>query len=170
MSKNLLNFVNNFSGVSSELIDELQDTLKSISIDDKRRVEITELMDTLRGNLDKVVQHGRRANSIVKNMLLHSREGSGDHRVVDINALVDEVSISPITGRAPKSRASTSHCSDRLIRRREKPIFSLRKSHGPCSTLFPTAFTPHRSVARKQMTDTNRYWLPPPGILETASK
>ena len=88
--KNPLNFVNNFSGVSSELIDELQDTLKSISIDDKRRVEITELMDTLRGNLDKVVQHGRRANSIVKNMLLHSREGSGDHRVVDINALVDE--------------------------------------------------------------------------------
>ena len=88
--KNPLNFVNNFSGVSSELIDELQDTLKSISIDDKRRLEITELMDTLRGNLDKVVQHGRRANSIVKNMLLHSREGSGDHRVVDINALVDE--------------------------------------------------------------------------------
>ena len=88
--KNPLNFVNNFSGVSSELIDELQDTLKSISIDDKRRVEITELMDTLRGNLDKVVQHGRRADSIVKNMLLHSREGSGDHRVVDINALVDE--------------------------------------------------------------------------------
>jgi signal transduction histidine kinase len=88
--KNPLNFVNNFSGVSSELIDELQDTLKSISIDDKRRLEITELMDTLRGNLDKVVQHGRRADSIVKNMLLHSREGSGDHRVVDINALVDE--------------------------------------------------------------------------------
>ena len=95
--KNPLNFVNNFSGVSSELIDELQDTLKSISIDDKRRVEITELMDTLRGNLDKVVQHGRRANSIVKNMLLHSREGSGDHRVVDINALVDEKSQSRLS-------------------------------------------------------------------------
>ena len=47
-------------------------------------------MDTLRGNLDKVVQHGKRADAIVKNMLLHSREGSGEHRPVDINALVEE--------------------------------------------------------------------------------
>jgi signal transduction histidine kinase len=44
----------------------------------------------LRGNLEKVVQHGKRADSIVKNMLLHSREGSGEHRIVDINALVEE--------------------------------------------------------------------------------
>jgi signal transduction histidine kinase len=44
----------------------------------------------LRGNLDKVVEHGKRADSIVKNMLLHSREGSGEHRAVDINALVEE--------------------------------------------------------------------------------
>ena len=88
--KNPLNFVNNFSGVSTELIDELQDTLKGISFDDKARAEIKELIDTLRGNLDKVVQHGKRADAIVKNMLLHSREGSGEHRVVDINALVEE--------------------------------------------------------------------------------
>ena len=44
----------------------------------------------LRGNLDKVVQHGKRADGIVRNMLLHSREGSGEHRLVDINALVEE--------------------------------------------------------------------------------
>ena len=44
----------------------------------------------LQGNLDKVVQHGKRADSIVKNMLLHSRQGSGEHRPVDINALVEE--------------------------------------------------------------------------------
>jgi two-component system, NtrC family, sensor kinase len=88
--KNPLNFVNNFSGVSTELIDELQDTLKSLSIDQKARAEINELTDTLRGNLDKVVQHGKRADAIVKNMLLHSREGSGEHRVVDINALVED--------------------------------------------------------------------------------
>src|SRR5436190_22200160 len=44
----------------------------------------------LQGNLDKVVQHGKRADSIVKNMLLHSREGSGEHRPVDVNALVEE--------------------------------------------------------------------------------
>jgi GAF domain-containing protein len=88
--KNPLNFVNNFSAISTELIDELQDTLKGISLDGKRRAEVDELTTTLRGNLDKVVQHGKRADAIVKNMLLHSREGSGEHRVVDINALVEE--------------------------------------------------------------------------------
>jgi GAF domain-containing protein len=88
--KNPLNFVNNFSGVSTELIDELQDALNRISIDHKARAEIKELTDTLRGNLEKVVQHGKRADAIVKNMLLHSRAGSGEHRPVDINALVEE--------------------------------------------------------------------------------
>ena len=88
--KNPLNFVNNFSGLSAELIDELQDTLKGISLNDKARAEIKELTDTLRGNLDKVVQHGKRADAIVKNMLLHSREGSSEHRVIDTNAIVEE--------------------------------------------------------------------------------
>ncbi|HET7804422.1 MAG TPA: GAF domain-containing protein [Pseudolabrys sp.] len=88
--KNPLNFVNNFSAISTELIDELQDTLKGISFDGKRRAEIDELTTTLRSNLDKVVQHGKRADAIVKNMLLHSREGSGERRVVDVNTLVEE--------------------------------------------------------------------------------
>ena len=74
--KNPLNFVNNFSGLSTELIDELQEALMDVSLNEKRRSEITELMDTLRGNLAKVVQHGKRADAIVKNMLLHSRQGS----------------------------------------------------------------------------------------------
>ena len=87
--KNPLNFVNNFSGVSGELIDELLETLKD-PFDDKARTEINELAKTLRSNLDKIVQHGKRADAIVKNMLLHSREGSGEHRLVDINALVEE--------------------------------------------------------------------------------
>jgi signal transduction histidine kinase len=87
--KNPLNFVNNFSGVSGELVDELLETLKD-PFDDKARTEINELAKTLRSNLDKIVQHGKRADAIVKNMLLHSREGSGEHRVVDINALVQE--------------------------------------------------------------------------------
>ena len=88
--KNPLNFVNNFSTVSSELVDELQDTLKALAVDDKARRQIDELTGMLRGNLDKVVQHGKRADGIVRNMLLHSREGSGEHRLVDINALVEE--------------------------------------------------------------------------------
>jgi len=88
--KNPLNFVNNFSGVSAELIDELQEALGHIKADDKTLAEITGLADTLRGNLDKIVKHGKRADAIVKNMLLHSHEGSGEHRLVDINALVEE--------------------------------------------------------------------------------
>jgi signal transduction histidine kinase len=88
--KNPLNFVNNFSGVSVELIDELRQALAGANLDTKLRAEISEIADTLQGNLDKVVQHGKRADAIVKNMLLHSREGSGEHRSVDINALVEE--------------------------------------------------------------------------------
>jgi signal transduction histidine kinase len=88
--KNPLNFVNNFSVVSAELIGELQEALKDVTLNEKRRDEITELMDALRGNLDRVVQHGKRADAIVKNMLLHSREGSGEHRLIDINGLVEE--------------------------------------------------------------------------------
>jgi two-component system, NtrC family, sensor kinase len=56
----------------------------------RRRAQITELADTLGDNLDKIVQHGKRADAIVKNMLLHAREGSGEHRLVDANALVEE--------------------------------------------------------------------------------
>jgi two-component system, NtrC family, sensor kinase len=88
--KNPLNFVNNFSGVSAEMIDELREALGDVNLTEKKRSEITELMDTLRGNFDKVVQHGKRADAIVKNMLQHSREGSGEHRPVDVNALVEE--------------------------------------------------------------------------------
>ena len=88
--KNPLNFVNNFSSVSSELVGELRDALKGVNLDSKLRTEIDEIADMLQGNLEKVVQHGKRADSIVKNMLLHSRQGSGEHRFVDVNAVVEE--------------------------------------------------------------------------------
>jgi two-component system NtrC family sensor kinase len=88
--KNPLNFVNNFSAVSVELIDELREALGGAHLDSKLRAEISEIADTLQGNLDKVVQHDKRADAIVKNMLLHSRQGSGEHRPVDINTLVEE--------------------------------------------------------------------------------
>jgi signal transduction histidine kinase len=88
--KNPLNFVNNFSAVSGDLIDELREALASAPLDEKTRADVEELTVLLKGNLEKVVQHGRRADSIVKNMLLHSREGSGDHRPVDVNGLVEE--------------------------------------------------------------------------------
>ena len=88
--KNPLNFVNNFSALSAELTDELNDLLKSATLTDKIREEVEDLTRLLKENLDKVVQHSKRADAIVKNMLLHSRQGSGEHRPVDVNALVEE--------------------------------------------------------------------------------
>jgi two-component system NtrC family sensor kinase len=88
--KNPLNFVNNFSALSAELVGEMNDVLAEATLDKNTRGELDELAQMLKANLEKVVQHGKRADSIVKNMLLHSREGSGEHRPVDINAIVDE--------------------------------------------------------------------------------
>ncbi len=65
---------------------------------DRRKIEM------LPSNLDKIVEHGQRADDIVRNMLVHSREGSGEHRPVDLNALVEEASTSPITAPAPRSK------------------------------------------------------------------
>ncbi|MBR0860259.1 GAF domain-containing protein [Bradyrhizobium liaoningense] len=88
--KNPLNFVNNFAALSSELIDELSDGLRSATLGEAARQEIDGLIQMLQGNLEKIVQHGKRADSIVKNMLLHSREGTGERRSADINAVVEE--------------------------------------------------------------------------------
>ena len=88
--KNPLNFVNNFAALSAELTDELDETLVPAALDQKMRDEVGELTQMLKSNLEKVVQHGKRADSIVKNMLLHSREGSGERRASDLNALVSE--------------------------------------------------------------------------------
>jgi signal transduction histidine kinase len=83
--QNPLNFVNNFSEISSELIDELKDEL------DKGRSEETHaLIENIKLNLEKINYHGKRADSIVKGMLLHSRGTSGQKQLSDINNLCDE--------------------------------------------------------------------------------
>ncbi len=88
--KNPLNFVNNFSALSSDLVEEMNEVLDKTSLDQTTRGEIDEISQMLKSNLEKVLQHGKRADSIVKNMLLHSRERLDTHRSADINALVDE--------------------------------------------------------------------------------
>lgn len=89
--KNPLNFVNNFSQLSAELVDEMTEIFENTALDEvSRQKELDEIRGLLKGNLEKVVQHGKRADSIVKNMLLHSREGSGELRAADINGLVEE--------------------------------------------------------------------------------
>jgi GAF domain-containing protein/sensor histidine kinase YesM len=90
--KNPLNFVNNFAKLSVELLDELKETAAPglAALDPGKREEVDELVTMLTGNLDKIGEHGRRADGIVKSMLAHSRGGSGDRQTVSINALIDE--------------------------------------------------------------------------------
>lgn len=88
--KNPLNFVNNFAALSAELTEELTDLLEGAALTTDMREEINELARLQKENLEKILQHGKRADSIVKNMLLHSREGSGERRSEDVNKLVEE--------------------------------------------------------------------------------
>ena len=83
--KNPLNFVNNFSEVSNELLDELKTELQNDKMEDA-----LEIVDDLKQNLEKINQHGKRADSIVKGMLLHSRGTSGEKTLTDINDLLDQ--------------------------------------------------------------------------------
>ena len=83
--QNPLNFVNNFSEVSTELIDEMKDELKKRNYEDAE-----EIADDIKQNLEKINHHGKRAADIVKGMLQHSRSSSGVKEPTDINALCDE--------------------------------------------------------------------------------
>jgi signal transduction histidine kinase/streptogramin lyase len=87
--KNPLNFVNNFSELSIELVDELSESLKDEPLKGKRG-EIDEYLNDIKANLSKILQHGTRADGIVKSMLQHSRGGSGKMEPTDLNALITE--------------------------------------------------------------------------------
>jgi two-component system NtrC family sensor kinase len=86
--KNPLNFVNNFATLSRELLEELREALGRLPEDVK--ADADDLMGMIDSNLEKVASHGKRADSIVKNMLLHSREGSGERARVNVNSMVEE--------------------------------------------------------------------------------
>jgi two-component system NtrC family sensor kinase len=90
--KNPLNFVNNFASLSVDLLDELKQTVAPglATLDEARRAEVDELANTLASNLDKINEHGRRADGIVRGMLEHSRGSSSERREVDLNVLVNE--------------------------------------------------------------------------------
>ena len=88
--RNPLNFVNNFAGLSSDLIDELREELKGEGEGGTDQELVDEILDDLGGNAAKVKEHGERANRIVEGMLAHSRNEAGQVESVDINLLVDE--------------------------------------------------------------------------------
>ena len=83
--QNPLNFVNNFSEVSTELLEEMQDEMNKGNTS-----EALQIIADLKTNLEKINVHGKRADSIVKGMLMHSRASTGQKEPTDINALADE--------------------------------------------------------------------------------
>jgi len=90
--KNPLNFVNNFASLSVGLLDEFKQTARPAiaALGPDKRAEVDEVMDMLTGNLEKIAEHGKRADGIVKSMLEHSRGGSGERQSANLNALLDE--------------------------------------------------------------------------------
>jgi signal transduction histidine kinase len=104
--QNPLNFVNNFSEVNTELIDEMKEGLQSGKTD-----EVIALAEDVKQNNIKIVQHGKRAESIVKGMLQHSRNSSGQKEPTDINALADEclrLSYHGMRAKDPRDSANRS--------------------------------------------------------------
>jgi len=90
--KNPLNFVNNFASLSVELLDEFKETVRPViaALGADKRAEVDEVIDMLTANLDKIAEHGKRADGIVKSMLAHSRGASGERQRADLNALTEE--------------------------------------------------------------------------------
>jgi signal transduction histidine kinase len=90
--KNPLNFVNNFAALSVDLLSELKETAASsfAALTEKQRAEVEDVSAMLTSNLEKITEHGKRADGIVKAMLEHSRGSSAERRMVDLNALIDE--------------------------------------------------------------------------------
>jgi two-component system, NtrC family, sensor kinase len=90
--KNPLNFVNNFAELSVDLLNELNEAIapNKLAVASDLRAEIDDITTTLKGNLEKIAQHERRTDSIVKNMLLHSRTGPSEYRLSDLNTIVEE--------------------------------------------------------------------------------
>jgi two-component system, NtrC family, sensor kinase len=90
--KNPLNFVNNFAELSVDLLGELKHAIAPAesALNSDQRDEVDEVVTTLTSNLEKITEHGKRADGIVKAMLEHSRGSSAERRVVDLNALIDE--------------------------------------------------------------------------------
>lgn len=88
--QNPLNFVNNFAEVSVDLCKELGEELEKENLSDEVKGFVGDLMSDLSGNMEKINHHGKRAENIVKGMLQHSRQSTGEKTPTDVNALVDE--------------------------------------------------------------------------------
>ena len=114
--KNPLNFVNNFASLSIGLLDELKAVAAPAfaSFDQHQRGQLDEVTELLTGNLERIVEHGKRADNIVKSMLAHSRGGGGDRQNADLNALVEEIAESRLPRRA-RPGSEFQHCAGSAV-------------------------------------------------------
>ncbi len=88
--QNPLNFVNNFSEVSAELSEELQHEVNKLSIEPEQKSSLNSILSDIKHNQQKINHHGKRADGIVKGMLMHSRKSTGEKELTDINLLADD--------------------------------------------------------------------------------
>lgn len=103
--QNPLNFVNNFSELSVDLARELKEEMDKVSLPEKEKEYILELLEDLSQNQEKINHHGRRAAGIVKGMLEHSRNSTGERELTDVNALAEEYLRLAYHGLKAKDRA-----------------------------------------------------------------
>jgi len=142
--KNPLNFVNNFAGLSVELLEELKQAAGPAleQLEQDKRAEVVETIGLLTGNLEKIVEHGKRADGIVKSMLAHSRSGTGDRQPTDINQLVDEALNLAFHGARAQDR-EFSVTLERDFEREAKPLDLVpQEITRVCLNLFGNSFYP----------------------------
>jgi C4-dicarboxylate-specific signal transduction histidine kinase len=106
--QNPLNFVNNFSDVNKELIEELKSEKSKVKSERDEELE-NQLLNDIELNLEKINHHGKRADAIVKGMLQHSRTSSGQREPTDINALADEYLRLAYHGLRAKDKSFNAH-------------------------------------------------------------
>jgi two-component system, NtrC family, sensor kinase len=147
--QNPLNFVNNFSEVSNELINEMH-----LEIDKGNTSEAKQIAIDIKKNLEKINHHGRRADGIVKNMLQHSRTGTGHKEPTNINALADEYFRLSYQGMRAKNKAFNATMQTAFDNRVEKMDVVPQDIGRVLLNLFNNAFY---AVNEKQQQSVNGY-------------
>jgi two-component system NtrC family sensor kinase len=133
--QNPLNFVNNFSDVNREMIDELKEELNKGDIE-----EAIAIANDIRQNEEKINHHGKRADAIVKGMLEHSRVGAGEKQSTDINALADEFLKLSYHGFRAKDKSFNAEIITHFDAHLPKPIVAQQDISRVLLNLFNNAF------------------------------
>ena len=118
--QNPLNFINNFAEINSELLEEMKELIAKTNLPETEKEEIKSLSDDVIQNMAKINQHGKRADSIVKNLQQHARTNSSDAELTDINFLADEylkLSYHGVRARDPSFNATIKTSFDADIER-----------------------------------------------------